>query len=158
MSTAVENGQKVKRPAFKDMTPAQKAEYYAELKAKRDQRKENKFSPPKGADYVDSAGKYTFTIDPAGYDQKIFADFVEEDFAREDIWLDYRAGLLEKRAAKLRHEAETVRKGGPRLKGDAKKLLAYQQKFEALKASLIAEGVDVEAVLASITQQPQVAQ
>jgi hypothetical protein len=154
MSTAVQDNGK-KSVAFKDMTPEQKAEYYAKLKAKREARKENKFVAPKGADYVDSAGKYTFTINPQGYDPKLHADFSEEDFAREDIWLDYRAGLLETRAAKLRAEAESVRKGGPRLKGAAKKLANYQAKFEALKASLIAEGVDVDAVLASI-QQPKV--
>ena len=157
MSTATAVAEKPKRTPFKDMTAEQKAEYYAQLKKKREERKENKFAAPAGADYVDSAGKYTFTINPAGYDPKIHADFVEDDFAREDLWLDYRAGLLEARAAKLRAEAETVRKGGPRLKGTAKKLANYQAKFEALKAQLVAEGVDVDAVLASIAQQPQVA-
>lgn len=150
MSTATLD--KPKRVPVKDMTPAQKAEYYGKLKAKREERKSNKFAPPAGASYVDDKGKFTCTINPSGFDAKIHADLVEADFAREDIWLDYRAGLLETRAAKLRADAETVRKGGPRLKGDAKKLLAYQEKFEALKASLIAEGVDVDAVLASIAK------
>ena len=83
MSTAVQDNGK-KSVAFKDMTPEQKAEYYAKLKAKREARKENKFVAPKGADYVDSAGKYTFTINPQGYDPKLHADFSEEDFAREE--------------------------------------------------------------------------
>jgi hypothetical protein len=135
---------------FREMTPEQKKEYYAAGKAKREARKSNKWKAPAGASYVDEHGKFTFTVAPPEYDAKTFADLEESDFAREDMFVDYRAGLLEHRAAKLRSEAEAIRKGGPRLKGGAKKLLAIQQKFEALKASLIAEGIDVESVLASL--------
>jgi len=135
---------------FRDMTPEQKKEFYAAGKAKREARKANKWAAPAGASYVNEDGRFTFTVAPTEYDAKTFADLEESDFAREDIYVDYRAGLLEAKAAKLRAEAEAIRKGGPRLKGGAKKLLAFQQKFEALKASLIAEGVDVESVLASL--------
>jgi hypothetical protein len=149
---------KTKRPKFVDMTPQEKEQYYAELKAKRDAKKANKFVAPPGAAYVNAEGKFTFTEAPAEWNSKAQADFIEEDFASEDIWLDYKAGTLEKRAAALRKEAEMVRTGGPRLKGDAKKLVAYRQKFEALRASLQADGVDVDAILASIVGAAPAAQ
>ena len=151
-ATAAMGVEKKKRPAFKAMTPAEKAIYYGELKEKREARAANKFVPPAGASYINEDGLMTCTITPEGWDGKVHADFVMADFAAEHYYLDFRAGLLEAKAAKLRLDAETSRKGGPRLKGDAKKLLAYQEKFEALRKSLEAEGVDVSAILAGIAK------
>jgi hypothetical protein len=89
---------------------------------------------------------------PTDFDAKKHKPLGRKDFAKESVYLLKKAEHYEKMAKDLRHEAETgERLGGLKDKGRAKKLLKLQEQFDALKASLQSEGIDVAAILAGLT-------
>jgi len=86
---------------------------------------------------------------PADWDTKAHQPLKKTDFVNDAVWYDNRAETLEKQAAENRKLAEQSRAlGSTEDRKRAKKLLDMQKRFEALKASLAEEDVDVDAILA----------
>jgi hypothetical protein len=85
---------------------------------------------------------------PTDWDRKVHKNLVRKNFASEDLFLDYRASMLETEAADLRKRAEVTRSlGSTAERAKAKRLMQMTKRIEELKAQLSAAGVDVSALL-----------
>jgi len=117
-------------------------------------KKEKKAKPEKKERIPYPVPETGLTEWPKDYDRKVHKPLQRKDFANDSIFLIKRAEEHEEAAKRLRHEAETgERLGG--VKGDksrAKKLIKLSEQFEALKAALSQEGIDVASILAGISK------
>jgi hypothetical protein len=86
---------------------------------------------------------------PTDHDPKKHKPLMRGDFKDEAVFLEHRAAQFDAQAKKLREEAEQVRKFGPGGKGKVQKLQKVQGELDALIAHLKAQGMDVDAVLAT---------
>lgn len=87
----------------------------------------------------------------ANYTRKIHKAVKPSDFVSKPEAMRFQAVLFEKQAAKFRRDADRFEKMGSILDNKkAKRLLALQNQMEALKASLAADGQDINALLASM--------
>jgi hypothetical protein len=121
--------------------PASAAPGTKDEKAKKVKRERVQYPIPEGG----------LEIYPTDYDSKKFKPLKKKDFKDEALYIEARATHLETQAKNLREEAANMRKmGGVKDKGKAKRLLAMQKRMAELKASLAGEGVDVDALLASM--------
>lgn len=127
-------------PAFAGMTEDEvKAAKKAEAKERRE--KLPKFPVPAGG--LKDVG--------ADYSISKYKRLVREDFATESDYLDFTASELEKRAAKMRQNANDYRAMG-NLKDPkkAKKLLKMHRSFEELRKQLESDDVNVAQLLKTL--------
>lgn len=88
---------------------------------------------------------------PADFDPKVHKPLGRKNFKNEAVWYELKAQELEKKAASLRVEATNIGKlGNVKDRAKAKRLLDLQKRMAELSESLVAEGVDVEALLATL--------
>jgi hypothetical protein len=99
----------------------------------------------------DSSGNYEkLTALPVGFDAKAHKPLRKKDFKEEPLFLEYQATLLDAKAASLRSQAEKLRTvGSTASSAKAKTLVKMQARMAELMAALKAEGMDVDALLAS---------
>lgn len=104
-----------------------------------------------GEDTGDGPERLKLTAIPEDYNSKIHKPLKRSDFVDESVFLISKAERLEKLAAKLRKEAETVKSlGTTAQRQSAKKLLKMQESMATLMASLAEQGVDVQSLLATV--------
>lgn len=100
--------------------------------------KKIEFVPTPGAAYIDASGK--FTSMPTEFDRKKHKPLSRKQFADEALFLNLQADEFERRAKRLRKQADDVKAlGGLKDKAKAKKLLTLQAKMAALRASILAD-------------------
>lgn len=93
--------------------------------------------------------KLTTPVTPEGYSTAKHKPLKKSDFECEYIYLEYKANEYDRKAAKLRAEAETIKKlGNATDRVKAKKLMGMQQRMAELARELAAEGsVDLAEIL-----------
>jgi len=97
-----------------------------------------------------------FTEIPADYLTTKHKPLSKSDFVNEAAFFIARAVRLENKALAYRRQAEDCGKlGNVKDKKQAKKLLDMQRRMSEIKASLAAEGVDVEALLATMLKSAE---
>lgn len=85
------------------------------------------------------------------YTRKIHKAVKPSDFVSKPEAMRFQAVLFEKQAAKCRRDADRFEQMGSIMDNKkAKRLLALSNQMEALKASLAADGQDINALLASM--------
>ena len=125
----------------------------AEAPARVDQTEAQPKAKAKRADTVpflaEGAPKLTSPETPEGYNTSKHKPLSKSDFSEEYIYLQYKAGEYERKAAKLRSEAETIQKlGNASDRKQAKKLMQMQQKMAELARELSADGgIDLASIL-----------
>ena len=88
---------------------------------------------------------------PEDYDPKAHKPLKKSDFAHDYVFMRVQAGMLQARAERMFEEALTLEKlGSPKDRVKAKKLIAMQKRMEELKAELAGEGIDLDAIMASM--------
>jgi hypothetical protein len=93
---------------------------------------------------------------PKDWNPKQHKPLRRKDFADEGVYLEERAKRYEAMAVRIRQEiADGKKLGTLKEKGKAKKLLQLQRKFDELKKQLIADDVDVDAILATIGSEAE---
>lgn len=101
---------------------------------------------------LDEEGKPRKRLDavPADFNPKIHKPLGRKNYKDEGAWLEAKATELEKKAKDLRIEAENSRKlGNVADRANVKRLLAMQKRAQDLAAELLAQGIDVNALLAA---------
>ena len=84
---------------------------------------------------------------PSDFDATKHKPLKPTDFEDEAVFLDWRAESLEKRAAKMRRQAEQLRKfGSMEDRAKVKKLMDMKAKMAELAAQLAAEGINMEDI------------
>ncbi len=86
---------------------------------------------------------------PSDFDEKKFQPLKRGDFKDERIWLAKRAERYEAAAKEAREEIEIITQNGPGSNKKAIKVQKLQSELDALKELMIANGMDVEALLAA---------
>jgi hypothetical protein len=85
------------------------------------------------------------------YTRKIHKAVKPSDFVSKPEAMRFQAVLFEKQANKFRRDADRFEQMGSIMDNKkAKRLLALQNQMEALKASLAADGQDINALLAAM--------
>lgn len=86
---------------------------------------------------------------PTDFDSKAFVPLKKRDFKDESLFLEHNANLLEAKAKSLREQADKMRKlGNSASSGKLKTLLKMQDRMAEIIASLKAEGLDIDSMLA----------
>jgi hypothetical protein len=87
---------------------------------------------------------------PVGFDAKLHKPLRKKDFKDESLFLEYQASLLDVKASNLRAHAAKLRTvGASGSSAKAKTLVKMQARMAELMAALKAEGMDVDALLAT---------
>ena len=104
---------------------------------------------------LNTEGKLT-TIDVVanGFNDEKHERLTSDDFANESLWLSYRVSELRRRGTAMLAKADQLEKdatnaakfGDPAQRSKVKKLQKYADAFAALRAELIAQGVDTSAL------------
>jgi hypothetical protein len=93
-----------------------------------------------------------FTEIPSDFSSKIHKPLKRKDFKDEALWFELRAAELEAKAKRARAEADNVRKlGGVKDRAKAKRLISMQKRMAEISEQLTAQGVDVAALLGSLS-------
>lgn len=95
-------------------------------------------------------------LDEHGFDPAKHEKLGREDFANELTWLSYKMNDMRAKAVRLNKRADAIEreiKAGvnvaPEKRAAVKRVQKLASAFEALKAQLAKDGVDVDALLAS---------
>lgn len=102
---------------------------------------------------VDEDGTPTVKLTeiPEDFDVKQYQALKRAFFKEEWMFFEFKAQQFDAKAAEYRQEAEESKAlGNSEDRAKRKKALAYAKKLEALKAELSADGVDVDALLATV--------
>jgi len=129
-------------PALAGMNEEQIKEYKKQ-KAKEAREKLPKFAIPTGG----------LREVPSDFVATRYQRLTRKEFAAEHFYLDFNAGELERRATRMRQEANNIRAfGDVKDTKKAKKLLKAKRDFEALKAQLEAseDGINIAELLKSL--------
>lgn len=98
----------------------------------------------------EDGGTLKLTEIPADWDPKLHKPLTKKDFAEDHLFFELKARQAEAAAAKFRKMGEDSKKvGNVADRAKAKKLQSMQKRMEELKAQLTAQGIDVNALLAS---------
>lgn len=90
---------------------------------------------------------------PEGFDFDKHKPLKKRDFKEEYLYYEFRAEDLERKAAKLREQAEESKKlGSGKARQKAKRLVKLKSQIAKLTESLKESGVDVESILASMAE------
>lgn len=86
---------------------------------------------------------------PSDFNHKAHIPLKKKDFKDESLFLEHNANMFELRAKSLRNQAEKLRKlGNSASSGKLKTLLKMQDRMAEIIASLKAEGLDIDTMLA----------
>ena len=98
--------------------------------------------------------QYPFTeVIPKGYDIKVHALLKKRDYASDHLFYEFRAIEMENKAVAFRVLAEEAKKlGSAKDRGRAKRFVKLTEKMDELKQQLLAQGVDVAALLAAAAE------
>ncbi len=101
---------------------------------------------------VDNADekKYPFDGVPDDFDASKHSSLKKKDFKLDHMYFTYRADHLEATVKDMRSKAELAKKlGSSKDRAKAKRLVKMQSKMKELREQLVAQGVDVDGILAA---------
>lgn len=95
---------------------------------------------------------------PADFDPKVHARLRKVDFENEAPFLEHLADEFERRAKKLRQEANDAKTlGSQASRAAVKKLRGLQEQYSKLAEMLKAQGIDPSMVLNNVQSAPEAA-
>lgn len=95
-------------------------------------------------------GGYDVAV-PEGFDFDKFRPLKKRDFTSEHLFYEHKAAQMDHKAAAFRAQGEEAKKlGSTKERAKAKRLIKMTEKMAELRKQLEAQGIDVDAVLATV--------